>query len=139
MQPRAAEVCGDNWREENGEKEYLPLLQAALAGERKVPPPEGRIGEAWLACALYRLEGERALWEVLSSADELFYRVPPYDELSWAFLRLRKRGWLMVDGERFGLTPEGRRVIHDLKGRDDHLHWWEKIERWIYDHPLGDE
>lgn len=121
------------------EKEYLPLLQAALAGEREVPPSR-RIKEVLFAYALYRRDGMRSLWEVIKSADDLFIRIPDYDELSWAFLRLRRRGWLIVDGEKFGLTSEGRRIIQDIKSRNKEMHWWEPLEKWMSEHPMpGDE
>ena len=122
------------------EKEYLPFLQAALAGERKVPPPQRLISEVLFAYALYRCEGMHPLWEVIKSADDLFISIPHYDDISWAFLRLRERGWLMVDGERFGLTPKGRRVIRRLKRRYKDMYWWEALQNWMADHPLpGDE
>ncbi|WP_019178327.1 hypothetical protein [Methanomassiliicoccus luminyensis] len=122
------------------EKEYLPFLQAALAGERGVLPPQRLISEAWVAYALYRLDGIRPLWEVIRSADDLFINIPDPDKLSWAFLRLRERGWLAVDGDRFGLTSKGRRVIRRLKRRYKDMHWWEPLQNWMSDHPLpGDE
>jgi len=73
----------------------------------------------------------------------------------------------MIDGERFGLTPEGHRVvqeiwseyngpywyekldkltpegrrgIQDMLSKSDDLYWDAKIEKWLLKHPLpGDE
>ncbi len=149
------------------EKIYLPFLQAALAGEREVPPPQRPRIEVWFAYALYRRDGMHPLWEVIRAADEVLHEIPHYDDISWAFLRLRKWGWLIVDGERFGLTPEGRRVaqdiwseyngpywyekldkltpegrhaVQDMLSKNDDLYWYAKIEKWLLKHPLpGDE
>jgi hypothetical protein len=122
------------------EESYMPFLQAALAGEREVPPPRGPRIEVWFAHALGYRDGMHPLWEIIKTADELLIRIPHYDEVSWAFLRLRRRGWLIVDGERFGLTPEGRRVIQEIRGRDDDMYWkyrgWGIIEKWMSEHPL---
>lgn len=99
------------------EKKYLPFIQAALAGERDVPAQKP-FAEGWLAYSLLH-EGLRPLWEVLFSADAENHAIPTYDEISWAFLRLRRRGWLAVEGERFGLTPEGSRAVKEIVDKDE--------------------
>ncbi|MDW5562958.1 MAG: hypothetical protein SA339_07000 [Methanomassiliicoccus sp.] len=81
------------------EKEYLPFLQAVLAGEREVPKQEP-FAEGWLAYALlahHTNEELRPLWEVLYSADAENHAIPTYDEISWAFLP-QKEG--MAGGRR---------------------------------------
>ncbi len=108
-----------------------PLLIAALAGEREVPA-QTPFTEAWSACALSVKEGARFLSEVIGSADALNDAVPNPDEISWAFLRLRRRGWLVIDGERFGLTPEGRRTVEEIVDRREPP-WpdWSR-EEWMF-------
>jgi hypothetical protein len=103
------------------EKEYLPFIQAALAGEREVPA-QTPFAVGWLAYSLlahHTNEGLRPLWEVLFSADAENHAIPDYDEISWAFLWLRRRGWLAVEGDTFGLTPEGRRAVQEIVDKDE--------------------
>lgn len=100
------------------EKKYLPFILAALAGEREVPE-QRPFDEGWLAYALLCNKGPRHLWEVLFSADAENHAIPTYDEISWAFLRLRRRGWLAVEGEQFGLTPEGSRAVKEIVDKDE--------------------
>ena len=139
-----------------------PLLQSALAGEREVPE-QSPITEAWLALALSRHDGLRSLKEVIGSADAV-NAIPNPDEISWAFLRLRKRGWLAVDGDMYGLTPEGHRAVKEIVDRGEpprpgwsYKEWlsymktgqpvlprrtWsvKKLEDWILENPPpGDE
>ena len=145
------------------EKKYLPFIQAALAGEREVPEQKP-FDEGWLAYALlaHPTKGLHPLWEVLGSADAENHAIPTYDEISWAFLRLRRRGWLAIEGDTYGLTPEGYRAVKEIVDKDEppwpdwsHEQWteyvkgnvprikrtWssEKLEKWILDHPPGDE
>ncbi|MDW5563164.1 MAG: hypothetical protein SA339_08050 [Methanomassiliicoccus sp.] len=103
-----------------------PFLQEALAGEREVPEQEPLFTEAWLTDALYYYDRMLPLRDVLESADALEHAIPDYDEISWAFLRLRRRGWLAIDGEMYGLTPEGRRAVKKIADR------WEKLS-WLLD------
>jgi hypothetical protein len=137
-----------------------PFLQAALAGEREVPEQEP-IAEAWLAVALFNNEGLRSLKDIIWTADAIEHSIPNYDETSWAFLRLRRRGWLAIDGEMYDLTPEGRRAVNEIvdRGESFWLDWdyeqWKKngrpvlpkrtrpikkLEEWISENPPpGDE
>lgn len=116
-------------------KTTRPLLQAALAGEREVPA-QGPSTEALLAYALSGFDRMVSLIWVVHSAEWICDGVPNADQISWSFLRLRKWGWLILDGERFGLTPEGRRVLQYILGRDDNMHWNVKVEKWLSKHPL---
>ena len=103
------------------EKKYLPFIQAALAGEREVPA-QGPFAVGWLAYSLlahHTNEELHPLWEVLFSADAENHAIPNYDEISWAFLWLRRRGWLAVEGDMFGLTPEGSRAVKEIVDKDE--------------------
>lgn len=116
-----------------------PLLLAALAGEREVPP-QRPFTEAWLADALFYYSRALPLEEVLESADAINHAVPNPEEVAWAFLCLRRRGWLAVDGELFGLTPEGRRAVQRIVTQGEASWRVGRLEEWISAHPLpGDD
>jgi len=118
----------------------LPTLNAALAGEYDVPP-QLPICEAWLAYALF-LGGERLLplRDVVYIADFIVRGPPTPDEIAWAFLRLRTRGWLDQQDDLYGLTAEGRRAIGDFVGEGTVLGVLRRIEEWIRANPpLGNE
>lgn len=111
-----------------------------------------------MADALSSYDGLRPLDEFILSADAANYAIPDYDEVSWAFLRLRRRGWLAIEGEMFGLTPEARCIINEIEAKDElpGLDWsreewtkfledngpgvtraWsvKKLEKWIVNYP----
>jgi hypothetical protein len=73
-----------------------------------------------------------SLLEVIGLADAIQHLIPNYDEISWAFLRLRRRGWLVIEGEMYGLTPEGRRAIKEIVDRGEPPLWVRKLQLWIY-------
>lgn len=84
-----------------------PVLREALQGTRKLPP-QTPWAEAWLGYALYSSQTPLSLEEVFDSADFINHAIPSPDVVAWAFLRLRERGWLEVQGDAYGLTEEGR-------------------------------
>lgn len=106
-----------------------PFLQAALAREREVPEQKPST-EAWFVDALI-YDKTYSLERVIAMADAINHAIPNYDEISWAFLRLRKRGWLAIEGDTYGLTLEGRLAIQDIWERGES---WpvKKIGEWIY-------
>jgi hypothetical protein len=108
-----------------------PFLQAALAGERKVPKQEP-IAEAWLAIALFHHDRMLSLREVIGLAYAIQYLIPNYDEISWAFLCLRWRGWLAVEGDMYGLTPEGRIAVKEIVDRGGPPSWVRKFQLWFF-------
>jgi hypothetical protein len=69
--------------------------------------------------------------EIIRSADAVNHSIPKYDEISWAFLRLRRRGWLAVEGELYGLTSEGYRAVQEIEDRGEPTWPGKKIEGWI--------
>jgi len=111
-----------------------PFLQAALAGEREVPE-QSPFAEAWIAYALFYYDRMLYLWEVVESADAINHLKPNQDLISWAFLRLRKRGWLVIEGDMYGLTPEGRRAVQDIVSRGEKSWEVEVLEKWFSEHP----
>jgi hypothetical protein len=106
-----------------------PFLQAALAGEREVPEQEP-IAEAWLVDALI-YDKTFSLERVIAMADAIEHAIPNYDEISWAFLRLRRRGWLAIEGDMYGLTLDGRLAIQDIMDRGE-TRPVKKLGEWIY-------
>ncbi len=111
-----------------------PVLKSTLAGEREVLPQKPFV-EAWLGYALYCHARLQTLEEVVASADAINHAIPNADEIAWAFLRLRKRGWLLIKDDSYGLTPEGRREIDSVVRGVTYHHSFEVLERWILNHP----
>lgn len=107
-----------------------PELQAALSGRREVPAQKPSV-ETWLALALHDENKPLYLWEVIASADALNHLIPNPDEVAWAFISLRKRGWLEVEGEMYRLTIEGRRSISTIVSQGN----YDRLNRWILAHP----
>ncbi len=95
-------------------------------------PPDSASEETVLAYALYLNESPISLAKVLEEMDAINIGVPNADLLGAAFLRLRRRGWLKIEGEdAFGLTLEARRFMDTLVqrrsymgGPDDRLRGW---------------
>ncbi len=107
-----------------------PGLRAALAGDREVPP-HTPFSEAWLAYALFYYDRLLSLEEVIESADAINHGIPNPDEVAWAFLRLKKRGWLAVQGDLYGLAAQGRRSIDTIVSQGN----VERLKEWISTHP----
>jgi len=68
-------------------------------------------------------------------ADGIEHAVPNPEEIAWGFLRLRTRGWLVEQEDRYGLTREGRRVIESVVGEGTVLDRMERLEVWTLAHP----
>jgi hypothetical protein len=110
-----------------------PFLQAALAGERNVPEQKP-FTEAWLADALIYDEAY-SLERVIAMADAVNRSIPNYDEISWAFLRLRRREWLAIEGDMYGLTLEGRLAIQDILSKGGDSKDQKILEKWLSNNP----
>lgn len=111
-----------------------PVLKSALAGEREVLPQKPFV-EAWLGYALHCYGRLQTLEEVIASADAINHAIPNADEIAWAFLRLRRRGWLLIKDDSYGFTPKGRREIDSVVRGVTYHHSFEVLERWILNHP----
>jgi len=123
----------ERWVSENYREfaeEIAPTLRAALSGEREVPQ-QALFSEAWLGYALSYYRKLLSLEEVIESADAINHGIPRADEVAWAFLRLRVRGWLVVQGDLYGLTDEGRLVINTVVAQGG----VGRLKEWISTHP----
>jgi hypothetical protein len=107
-----------------------PVVRAALAGELKIEEQKQR-SEAWLGLALCGSNVVVPLEEVVAFADAINHLIPSPDEVAWAFLRLKKRGWLAVEGDSYGLTSEGRRAIDTIVSQGN----FERLNEWILNNP----
>jgi len=115
--------------------EMLPRVKDALAGSREVPP-QAPFSEAWITYALFWSQSPIPLRDVIGNADAINVLIPTADEIAWAFLRLRKRGWLVVQGNLYGLTAEGRNAIETIVGKEGGvLEQAERLEGWMLAHP----
>jgi len=116
-------------------EKITPQVRAALAGERDTPV-QRPFTEAWLSYALFWGEPPLSLEEVIASADALNHDIPGPDEIAWAFLRLRKRGWLAFpDDDSYALTAEGRVAIEGIVGKGGVYEKMECLEQWTVAHP----
>jgi len=111
-------------------EKITPVLRAALAGELQVPEQKP-FSEAWLAYALFPFERPVPLEDVIGSADAINHGIPKADDVAWAFLRLRKRGWLVVQGDLYGLMAEGRSAINTVVAQGS----VGRLKEWISAHP----
>lgn len=123
--------------EELGERQYRrmaeltePVVRDALAGVREVPPQPPST-EAWLGYTVYYYERLLSLEEVIETADSVNHLIPTPDDVAWAFVRLRERGWLAVQGDLYGLTEEGRMAIGTIVNEGV----VERLENWISANP----
>jgi hypothetical protein len=123
--------------DELGEEHYRrmaaltePVVEGALAGACEIPPQRPGT-EAWLGYALYYYSKPISLREVIESADAVNHLIPNPDEVAWAFLRLRERGWLIVQENMYGLTEEGRLAIGSIVNEGV----VERLDKWISANP----
>ena len=117
--------------------DMLPMIEAALAGKREVPPQKP-FSEAWIAVSILceDLSGTtHHLEDILEQADSINIGIPTADEVAWAFLRLRKRGWLSIERGEYRLTPEGCRAIQSIAGDASGFESTERLEEWVLAHP----
>src|SRR2546425_9941388 len=77
--------------------------------------------------------GEYRRPKILYLADRNFLVEEPKDtdDVASAFLCLRKRGWLSVQGNKYGLTGEGRLAINTIVAQGS----LERLNGWISSHP----
>lgn len=116
------------------EGEIEPKLRAALDGRYKVPPQPPRT-EALVAYVLFREASPIQLRDLVDTADFMYRLVPTADEIAWAFLLLKRRGWLAAEGNRYGLTAEARRTIESVVGESGTLDRVERLQQWTSAHP----
>jgi len=124
------------YREEAEKAE--PLVKASLAGKERVLPKPLSQPEGWLTYTLYWMKSPMSLDEFIGIADALNHELATKDEIAWTFVQLRNRGWLLVDGERYGLTAEARSVVSEVIGTYEHdpVEQIRRLEGWFRIHPL---
>ncbi len=110
-------------------EQVIPVLRSALGDKYQVPQQRPFV-EAWIGYALYSLDRHLSVEEIIESADSINHGIPSPDEVAWAFLSLRKRGWLSAQGDKYGLTVEGRRAISAIIAQGS----VERLEGWISTH-----
>jgi len=115
-------------------EEVAPRLHAALEGRLEIPQ-QAPFSEAWLGYSLFYYNRLLSLEEVIESADAINHGIPNPDEIAWAFLRLRNRGWLVVQEDSFGLSTEGRREIDTIVSHGN----LRRLTDWISTHPPPSE
>jgi hypothetical protein len=102
--------------------------------------PQPPFTEAWLAYALFlgvRFLGEAPLplEDTIESADFINHGIPNLDQVAWAFLQMRKRGWLAEQADLYGLTARGRHAIESIVGEGSVQGRVERMKQWIAAHP----
>lgn len=112
-----------------------PLVKAALAGQERIPKQLSQ-PEAILTLALFWNESPVSLDEYIAYADALDHSIPGEEEIAWTFVQIQKRGWLLVEDDRYGLTPEGRRVLSEVVGKGDVREMIAGLKRWFKANPL---
>ncbi len=113
--------------------EYAPQLDAMLSGRRKVSEQRAFI-EAWITECLNWREAESltSLDRIISCTDIVNALLPSPEEVGWAFLQLKRRGWLIKDGSSYGLNKEGcRRVKAVIRDTAEALEAIKPLEEWM--------
>lgn len=110
-----------------------PLVKAALADRERVFPEPLSQPEGLLTYTLYWLKSPMPLDEFIGMADALNHALVTKEEIAWTFVQLRRRGWLLVDGEKYGLTAEARSVVSDIVGTYERnsLEQIRRLEEWF--------
>jgi hypothetical protein len=122
--------CHRNWAEQ-----VAPLVIAALDGSRAVKP-QSPSAEAWLTYALFIRDKEMTIQELIEAADFINHLIPNSEEISWTFLQLRKRGWLVEHEGVYGLTENGRHSIQEVVTDGELLEELDELKSWIISHPV---
>ena|SRR5689334_13277355 len=113
----------------------LPKLRAALEGKLRVPP-QAESAEAALALALFYDDKAKPgtlqeLEGILSMAEYVTDEIPSWAQVAEGFLRLRARGWLAQEGDRWGLTRPGREAIGAIVTASKVAAALDEVERWL--------
>ena len=130
----ANDLYSQAFRDAEAEEEYGPALKAAFAGDYE-PFGKSLIMEPLIAYALFMDGKPESLAEVLDTADFIIRGLPPVEDVVWAFLQLRKREWLMVQGKLYGLTAKGRDAIGAIVGRGGTWDCVKQLEKWVAFNP----
>jgi hypothetical protein len=128
-------------------KELQELEQAARAALASVDPPATPPSvlshpiEGWLTSCLWG-RVSYAFGDFIDNCDFFGREWPTGPDVGYTFFRLRKRGWLVLDGDRFGLTNAAQATVSAVMGQsrpgDTLLEHWDRIENldlWLKGHP----
>lgn len=114
-------------------RQVAPYVQAAVAGKVQVPP-QPVSAEVWLTYALYWERSRKTLEELIRDADVVGHSLPSAEEIAWTLLSLRNRGWLIAQGDRFGITAEGVQIIESVVGNGSLRERYQHLTAWISNH-----
>ena len=116
-------------------------VAAALEG-REEPPEQEPFAEAWIAYAFHLSmredpEAPVPLEKIIEYADGINKAMPSQNELAWALVRIKRRGWLHAQGATFALTKEARTKIEDVTGAfGGVIDPCERLQEWLVAHPI---
>ncbi len=116
--------------------ELQPQVEAALDGRREVPPQDP-FAEPWVAYAVLWKQTPSLLEDVVAAADAINHAIPTADELAWAFLRMKKRGWLSIKEGHYTLSGEARKTIQGVVAEGSLYEQLQRLESWTLAHPPG--
>jgi hypothetical protein len=114
--------------------EYTPELRAFLEGER-VLAEQRAFSEPWITYALFLTEHPLGIEALITNADVIEHNIPGPPEMAWALLRLRGRGWLIEQGNEFGLTSEGRKKVQKIIRRGGMRAQFSRLREWMAANP----
>ncbi len=112
----------------------VPRVEAVLAGEVMVRPMSA-FEEAWIALALFLSDAPLTVEGIIEGADSIEHAIPNSDEVAWALLKLRERGWLVSAGGTYNLTDRGKEMIESILNRSKGLSHLRSLEEWLATNP----
>jgi hypothetical protein len=115
-------------------REAAPRVQAALDGKVSLGP-QPPLTEAWITYALLMDDEPEALEEVMFWADAIRHLLPEPDEIGWALVQLRSRGWLAMTDDSYSLTAEARSLVREIVHGAEVWEGVERLDRWVLAHP----
>jgi len=100
-------------------------------------PPDRPFEEVKLAYTLYYNESTTPLAKILEEMDREDYGYSNAHLMGAAFLRLRRRGWLVIGSDHsYGLTSEARQLMNTIIKSQ---RYWGRIdqdlEKWMFANP----
>ena len=100
-------------------------------------PPDSPFEEVRLAYTMFFNESTMPLAKIMEEMDRMDMNYGTAHLMGAAFLRLRKRGWLVIENEHsYGLTSEARRLMNTIIKSEQ---YWGKIdqdlEEWMFANP----
>ena len=124
-------------------EEVLPQVRAALSGSMKVRQQSAWV-EAWITYSLISSKESKerrlTIQDILCAADSLNKAMASPDEISWTFIQLKRRGWLVDEDGVYALTPEARLLVEQIVEEErNSLDGIDRLEAWISANPPGSD